>query len=184
VFLVGIFPQAGLQFLSKLAQTNVERLTNKPGAGFRAIPEIDLWKETSLEEMGISNVTDLAKADIRNLVETVGINAKVLLRSVDRALLLDLFGVERATAAARLSIFTATELLLFARGSDSYAERWAGQRVQFPLAARLSAEEQRQRAEAVAQSMGVADISLQLAQLEADHNARFILDNKISYGHF
>jgi hypothetical protein len=184
VFLVGIFPQAGLQFLSKLAQTNVERLTNDPGAGFRAIPEIDLWKETSLEEMGISNVTDLAKADIRNLIETVGINAKVLLRSIDRALLLDLFGVERATAAARQSIFTATELLLYARGSDSYQERWAGHPVKFPLAASLSETEQRDRANAVAESMGVADISLQLAQLEADHNARFILDNKIMYGHF
>ena len=146
IFAVGVFPSAGLQAISKVTQTNLEKISDEEGAGFEDVPEINVWKETSLDELGIEGVHDLAKADLRSLIESVGINAKLLLRAADRSLAVNTFGSERCKALSAVPLHTASELVLYALGSESYAARWQNQEIPCPFVGKLDQAEKTRRA--------------------------------------
>ncbi len=182
IFAGGVFPQTGLQAIAKMTQTRVDQLTGDAGAGFRGLPEIDVWKQTSLRELGILDVHDLARADLSHLVESVGINPHLLLRAADRALLLHVFGSERATSLSGVPLYTASEVVLYVRGADAYAERWRGKSPRYQIVGELVEEEAEAREALVEKTLGTEDVSLQIAQLEVDQNVMFLIDNKLMYG--
>ncbi|MBI3075870.1 MAG: hypothetical protein HYY85_02610 [Deltaproteobacteria bacterium] len=184
IFAAGVFPQTGLQALAKMGQTTVDRLAADTSSGFRELPEIDIWRETSLAELGIFSIHELARADLRYLVESVGITPDVLVRAADRALLLHVFGSERARALEGIPAYTASELVLYVRGVEAYAERWrsAGVSPLYEIASRLTDAEAAERSQIAAKAISAQDISLQIAQLETDRNIMFFIDNKLSYG--
>ncbi len=182
VFAVGIFPQAGLQAIAKMTKTTVDRLADEGGAGFRTIPEIDFWKETTLQELGIHDFNDLAKADVREVLVSLGMNPAVLIRAVDRAALIHALGAEAAAKLAAIPLFTASELVLYTQGRDAYAKRWGEAAPPFDLGTDLSKAEKDQREKTVEQALGALDVCLQLDQLKIDHNVLFIIDNRVDMG--
>lgn len=182
VFAVGIFPQAGLQALAKMTQTTVDRLSNEGGSAFKTIPEIDFWKETTLQEMGINDFNDLAKANLDELLVDLGMNPAVLVRAVDRAVLIHVLGAGAAEKLASIPLFTASDLVLYTRGRDAWAERWAsigGPR--FPRGEALGPQERQAREQAVEEALGAKDICLQLEHLVHDRNVQTVIDNLVSY---
>jgi len=184
VFTAAIFPETGMQYLARLTQTAAGQLHPDLAAGFRALPEIDIYKQAALAELGVSSVHDLAGTDWRVLVSAVGINPLVLLRAADRALLLHSAGVEQAGKLTALSVFTASDLVLYARGDEVYAERLrtAQLAVRFPLVGTLTQAEKSERLDAIAHALGVQDASLLVEQLTTVRNVRFIIDSKVIYG--
>ena len=111
-FMVGIFPQSGIQFISKAAATTFDRFTlDNSTPLFRDLPEIDMWKETALAEIGVLSPHDLANEELKELVSKVGFNPRMLLKAVDRALLLDALGPDAAKLRSVL-ITTASQLVL------------------------------------------------------------------------
>lgn len=184
IFAVGVFPQTGLQAIAKISQTTVDKLANDTSNGFQVLPEIDIWKEAALDESGISSIDDLAKADWRKVLESVGINPYVLLRSADRALLIHVFGFDAADGLKSIPVYTASELVLYTRGASAYEERWRqqGMTPRFRMVETLSLSESEGRKSLVEKALGIHDISLQIAQLECDPNVVFAIDNKIMYG--
>ncbi len=82
-----------------MTQTTVDRLSAEGTSGFKTIPEIDFWKETTLQEIGVNDFNDLAKADLRELVVTLGMNPAVLVRAADRAVLVHLLGAAAAESS-------------------------------------------------------------------------------------
>lgn len=183
VFAAGIFPSAGLQALAKLTQTTVDRLSNEGGSAFKTIPEIDFWKETTLQEVGINDFNDLAKANLDQLLFDLGMNPAVLLRAVDRAVLIHVLGAEAAAKLAAIPLFTASDLVLYTRGRAAWEERWAAAGIQprFPLGAPLGEDEQREREEIIEEALGAKDICVQIEHLAHDRNVRTVIDNLVSY---
>ncbi len=183
VFAAGIFPSAGLQAIAKLTQTTVDRLSNEGGSAFKTIPEIDFWKETTLQEVGINDFNDLAKANLDQLLFDLGMNPAVLLRAVDRAVLIHVLGAEAAAKLAALPLFTASDLVLYTRGRGAWEERWAaaGSQPRFPLGSPLTPEEQQARVEIVEETLEAKDLCVQLEHLEHDRNVRIVIDNLVSY---
>lgn len=182
IFAVGIFPQAGLQALAKMTQTTVDRLSNEGGSAFKTIPEIDFWKETTLQEMGINDFNDLAKANLDELLVDLGMNPSVLLRAVDRAVLIHVFGAEAAEKLATIPLYTASDLVFYTRGQDAWADRWAqhgGPR--YPRGEALDAKERQAREAVVEEALGAKDVRLQLEHLVHDRNVQIVIDNLVSY---
>lgn len=182
IFAVGIFPQAGLQALAKMTQTTVDRLSNEGGSAFKTIPEIDFWKETTLQEMGINDFNDLAKANLDELLVDLGMNPAVLLRAVDRAVLIHVFGAEAADKLAAIPLFTASDLVFYTRGRDAWADRWAqfgGPR--YPRGEALDVKERQAREAVVEEALGAKDVRLQLEHLVHDRNVQIVIDNLVSY---
>lgn len=157
-FVVGVFPQTGLRALGKITQTGVERLSADEQSGFRDLPEIDLWKESTLGELGVLSMNDLARANWAELLLEVGINPYLLLRAADKALLLDTFGRERADKLAAIPLYTATELVEYLQPAD-------------PV-------ERTRRFELVQAALEVADLSYQLERLRQNRNVEFLLGIK------
>lgn len=182
VFAVGIFPQTGLQAIAKMTKTTVDRVADEAGAGFRTIPEIDFWKETTLQELGIHDFNDLARADVREVLMSLGMNPAVLIRAVDRAVLIHALGAEAADKLAAIPVFTASELVLYTQGRDAYAPRWGETPPPYDLGGSLSKAERDQREKTVEQALGALDVCLQLDQLRIDRNVLFIIDNRVGYG--
>lgn len=184
VFVAGVFPQTGLKAIAKITKARIlERLMGESSTEFQAFPELDIWKQASLGEVGISSPHDLARADLRSLVELVGLNPYVLLRAGDRAMLLHVFGPDRSEKLARIPIYTASDLVLYVRGPGAFAERWAEKTQPYKIAADLTEAEAVQRKKLVEDVLDVEDISLQIAQLERDSNVIFLIDTKLTYGH-
>jgi hypothetical protein len=183
IFAVGIFPQAGLQAIAKMTQTTVDRLSNEGGSAFKTIPEIDFWKETTLQETGINDFNDLAKANLDELLVDLGMNPAVLLRAVDRAVLIHVLGAEAAAKLAAIPLFTASDVVLYTRGRDAWAERWAATGLEpgFPRGEALDAKERQAREEGVEEALGAKDICLQLDHLSHDRNVQTVIDNLVSY---
>ncbi len=182
IFAVGIFPQAGLQAIAKMTQTTVDRLSNEGGSAFRTIPEIDFWKETTLQEMGINDFNDLAKADLDELLVDLGMNPAVLLRAVDRAVLIHVLGAEAAAKLAAIPLYTASDAVLYTRGRDAWTDRWkplGGAR--YPRGEALDAAQQQTRRAVVEEALGAKDIRLQLDHLVHDRNVQTVIDNLVSY---
>jgi hypothetical protein len=182
IFIAGVFPSTGLQAIAKMSKTTVDRLTEDPSTGFQGLPEIDVWKQRSLGELGISSVHDLAGTDLRFVLECTGINPHVLMRAADRALLLDTFGTQGVKALAKVPIYTASELVLYARGEDAYAERWKGKTPRYHIATKLSTDQTSERKKQVEEALDVKDISFQVTQFESDPKVIFQIDNKLMYG--
>lgn len=182
VFAAGVFPQAGLSALAKLTQTTVDRIANESNTGFRHVPEIDFWKETTLQDVGVNDANDLARADLDELLTQVGMNPALLLRAVDRALLVHTLGPEAAAKLAAIPLFTASELVLYLCGRDAYAARWPDLPESRHLMPALDPAERAERKARVEKVLAVEDICLQLDQLGQDRNVRAVLDNRVGYG--
>ncbi|MES1241886.1 MAG: hypothetical protein ABUT39_09735 [Acidobacteriota bacterium] len=183
VFAVGIFPQAGLQAVAKMTQTTVDRLSNEGGSAFKTIPEIDFWKETTFLETGINDFNDLAKANLDELLVDLGMNPAVLLRAVDRAVLIHVLGAEAAAKLATIPLFTASDVVFYTRGRDAWAGRWteAGAEPRFPRGEALDAGQRETRERTVEEALGAKDICLQLDHLGHDRNVQTVIDNLVSY---
>jgi hypothetical protein len=183
VFAVGIFPQAGLQAIAKMTQTTVDRLSQEGTSGFKTIPEIDFWKETTLQELGINDFNDLAKANLDELLVSIGMNPGVLLRAVDRSMLVHVLGAEAADKLAAIPLFTASDLVLYTRGQDAWTANWnaVGIVPSFPRGDKLDEKKMREREEVVEEALGAKDICLQLEHLIHDRNVRTVIDNLVSY---
>jgi hypothetical protein len=181
IFAVGIFPQAGLQAIAKMTQTTVDRISKENGLGFSAIPEIDFWKETTLEELGINDYNDLAKADLEELLLEVGLNPLLLVRATDRALLVHTLGISMAQKLEAIPLFTASELILYTHGPDVCSSPPAVDMPPWRLRP-LTPAEQQERKKSVEQVLGAKDLCLQIEKLALDSNVRFVLDNRLRYG--
>lgn len=181
VFAAGIFPQAGLQAIAKMTQSTVDRLSAEGASGFKTIPEIDFWKETTLQELGINDFNDLAKADLRELVVALGMNPAVLVRATDRAVLVHLLGAAAADKLVAIPLFTASEVVLYTRGQGA----WAGvpkERVRHALVGPITEEQKDEREKTVERVLGAEDVCLQLDQLAIDGNVRYVLESRLTYG--
>ena len=65
-FMVGTFPQSGIQFISKAAATTFDRFTLDSSTPlFRDLPKIDMWNESVLAEIGVLSPHDLANEEAR-----------------------------------------------------------------------------------------------------------------------
>ncbi len=184
VFIAAVFPETGLRYIAKVAQASSSSLSLDASSGFRSLPEIDSNKQAALAEVGVSSGADLASARLRHLIETVGIHPRLLIRACDRSMLFYVIGVERAEKLAAISVYTASDLVLFARGRAAYLERWerAGRKPPHDFADALDAEQQQARLAAVNHALEVDDASLLVAQLASSANVRFAMDIKVTYG--
>lgn len=181
-FIVGIFPQTGIEFLAKIGKATIGKFTVGGASEFAELPEIDLLKETSLAEVGIRNQQELAKTDLEWLMKATGINAGVLLRATDRAILLYAFGTDLTTKLAAVPIFTATEFVQFLEGDDAYSHRCQNATGTLrKITTLLTGEQKRSRHNLVAEALGVKDVSTQLAELQTDANVITIIDYKLRY---
>jgi hypothetical protein len=193
-FIVGVFPQTGIQAVAKLAKSNVETLTLDPASNFRKVPEIDIWKEASLAELGISNLDDLAKTDLPHLLLAVGIQPRVLLRAVDRAVLAEELSTPpvRTPASAgspergdpvdaldALGVRTASNLVLFLTGSEAF-ENSTSQPSPANDWRTLTPEDKTARSAKV-QSCGVDNPDFVIDLLRSHANVRYILRCKQTY---
>lgn len=183
VFAVGIFPQAGFQAIAKLTQTTVDRLSNEGSSAFKTIPEIDFWKETTLQELGINDFNDLAKANLDQLLVDLGMNPGVLVRAVDRAVLVHVLGADAAHRLAAIPLFSASDVVLYTRGRSAWTDRWAavGIAPAFPQGDELTAEEKSARKAAVEKALDADDLCIQLDHLVHDRNVQTVIDNLLSY---
>jgi hypothetical protein len=186
IFVVGIFPQVGLQWIARTTQSRADALLPDRTTQFAGVPEIDLVKGTSLAEVGITNLHDLATADLAELMEEVGIDPRLLLGAVDRAILVHALGIERASRLAAVPLATASALLLYVRGREAFAERWRRAGLDPALApaalGRRSAAEAARRKKVVEAALEAEDVTPLVDQLAADPNVAFIVDNEIWYG--
>jgi hypothetical protein len=182
-FMVGVFPQSGLQAISKLAGTTFDRFTlDDSTPRFRDLPEIDYWKETVLGELGILSLHDLSNENLKELISRVGFNPGVLLNAVDRALLLDALGPAAAKLTS-ISIATASQFVLYLRGQDAIIGEWAStlpdlakQKVKL-----LDDPQKHERMELVKNALGLSDPSVVLDQLASNSNVLFIIEKRICY---
>jgi hypothetical protein len=182
-FMVGVFPQSGLQAISKLAGTTMDRFTlDDSTPRFRDLPEIDYWKESVLGELGILSLHDLSNENLKELISRVGFNPGVLVNAVDRALLLDALG----PAAAKLTsipIASASQFVLYLRGRDAIVGDWAST---LPDLAKqkvtlLDDSQKHVRMELVKSALGLSDPSVVLDQLASNSNVLFIIEKRICY---
>jgi hypothetical protein len=197
-FFAGMFPDTGLVAIAKLTKVNIERFTIDPSSGFRQLPEVDLWKETALVDLGITGVADLANTDLRQLIVSCSINAGVLLYAADHALLLHTFSVSALVPAAggasasepdfasklkKLPVFTASELVLFLLGSDAFppALGVAGATPNRQLVGPLTSTEKGERKQQVEKALGVENVAVQMGELTTNENIHFIIKCKLQY---
>lgn len=181
VFAAGVFPQTGLQAIAKVTQTTVDRLSAEGTSGFKTIPEIDFWKETTLQEIGINDFNDLAKADLRELLVALGMNPAVLARAADRAVLVQALGAEAADKLAAVPLYTASEVVLYTRGADA----WAGvppEKIRYKLVGALTEDQKQEREKTVEKVLGAEDVCLQLDQLATEGNVRYVIESRLAYG--
>jgi hypothetical protein len=160
IFLVGVFPKAGIDAIAKMAQIKVEQITSDEVAGFEVLRDINFPKGVTLRELGISDANDLAKADVHELVLRVGMAPQTLFDAVDQAVLVHAFGPTGAKKLESVPLFGATQLLSFVGA--------AGERKPECLAIAVEA-------------LGVKDISVQLQEIESDANVVYLQQKKLDY---
>jgi hypothetical protein len=196
-FVAGLIPDSALQAIMNTAKVRVDRFAFDPTQGYRALPEIELWDEVALVELGIDGMKDLAQATLGDVLICVGINPRLLLHAADRAILLQTFGSETsaptgtpgpntspdiATRFAALPVYTASDLVLYVYGEDAYSD--SPRRESFREGRRikkLSEQEQLDRRQRVEGVLGVKDLSLQLHLLRTSANVTYIIENKMTY---
>ena len=182
-FMVGIFPQSGLQFISKAAATTFDRFNlDNSTPLFRDLPEIDMWKESVLAEIGVLSPHDLANEELKELVSKVGFNPRILLKAVDRALLMDALGPDAAKLAS-VPITTASQLVLHLRGAEVLQGDWvtllpAGSQDSVPA---LDVQDKATRLDRIKTALGASDPSVVVDSLAADSNVLFIIEKRLCY---
>lgn len=164
VFAIGMIPRAGFDLIAKVTKVKADEVAGDENAGFTAIPEIDLWKESSLHELGIHDLHDLAKEDLPELLTRIGANPSVMLQAADRAVLHHVLGTEAAAKLAAIPLGTASELALWASGNGA------------------APAERAERERALAARLGFEDLRLKLEELLADRNVRYVLEKRAAYG--
>lgn len=183
VFVVGVFPQVGIQYLQKLIQVGTQKLEQDNKKDFAELPEIGVFRQAALREYGIQNLHELAVCDLRVLIERVGLNPELLLRAADRALLIHALGRASLQKLRQIPVITASGLVLYTFGEEAYSNRWkgSGNEPRFPVST-LEASEQKDRLDKLQTALGVKDLAPSLALLKNAENVRFIVDNRITYG--
>jgi hypothetical protein len=182
-FMAGVFPQSALQFISKIASATADRFTlDNSTPMFRDLPEIDLWKETVLAEIGVLSPHDLASEELKDLISKIGFNPRVLLKAVDRALLLDAFN-QGAVRLGAIPLNSASELVLYLRGADVLRGDWVNT---LPAAAAqtvavLSDQEKAARLDRVKAALGANDPTAVVDNLAANSNVLFIVEKRLCY---
>jgi hypothetical protein len=170
LFIVGIFPQTAVDLLAKKASVVVGRLEETT---FQGLPELGLAKQTTLREHGIDTTHDLARCDLEDLMLHVGIDPGVLVRACDRALLIDLFGLEKLPKLEEVAVFTASDLVLlccYPKGTLASLRETAG-----PQAFGTSTVIDEDQLKLVATKLGVETVRVQVEALASDANVRYIL---------
>ncbi len=182
IFIAGVFPQTGIQAIAKVAQRGAEQAAALNPTGLSALPQIDSFGESSLRSLGIFNVADLASADLDELLKLSPIQPPVLLKAVDRALLLDTFDTLHEKLA-EIPVYNASELVLYVEGRDAYMDRWNAFNRQPPrhLAPQLDDAEKQSRLNKVNAALEVVAISTQVDKLKQNYNLQFIIDNALCY---
>ena len=182
IFIAGVFPQTGLQAIAKAAQRGAEQAAALNPVGLAALPQIDSFGENSLRSLGIHNVADLAGADLTRLLELSSLQPSVLLKAVDRALLLDSFG-ELHQKLNAIPVRNASSLVLYVEGRDAYMDRWGVLQQDPPrhLAPQLSDGQKKARLNEVNTALGAADVSTLVTRLKHTANLQFIIDNALCY---
>jgi len=182
IFIAGVFPQTGLQAIGKLAQSGADRLAELKPEGLSGLPDIDSIKEGSLRELDIYSVSDLAQSDISWLMVASRIQPRVLLKAMDRALLLDRLGAYREQLKL-IPVFTASDLILYVYGEDAYEDRWKNDSIKpcRKLAEKIPGPDQEARLQTIADTLGVIDVKVHVNALRERTNLWFILDNRLAY---
>jgi hypothetical protein len=184
VFLSAIFPQTAINYIATVARSQSPNFF-EGGNAFPEVKEIDLARQAALREHNIANVGELATADLPEVLEAVGMDPLLLIRAADRALLVYVLGVGPADQLASIPLYTATDLVLFVRGSSCFWPRWQAQgESPPPIVAQLdiSADEQQTRLQIVLDTLQVKNLTTQLAMLDTNQNFLFILDQRVRYG--
>ncbi len=188
VFLVGVFPQRGVEWLAKKASITADSLGGV--ARFESLVALDEDKQSTLRELGIDSVHDLARCDLEHVLDEVGIDANVLVRATDRALLVDTFGVDGAKKLESLPVFTASELVIYVkippkeleeRRSTLTAEERRPEKFDPTKLPRRDPAEVQTRLAEVKDALGVKNVEVQIAALEGDDNVLYILHQKLVY---
>jgi hypothetical protein len=153
-FTIGFFPEAGFRYLEKVAQgVGGKIVTDNPELqGFRPLPELDVWKQAALAEVGVTGLHDLAHAHWQSVIRETGIDPLLLLHAADRALLIDLLGFDEALKLREVSIRTASALV-------KYLEKGA------------------EHEALVREALGVKDVSPLKDLLGENANVSFLLDS-------
>jgi hypothetical protein len=183
-FVVGLVPQTGLDAIGKIARTSVDRLMLDTSTGFQGLPEFDIAKQSALQELGIESLHDLARMDAAEVMIAAGIAPTVLLEAIDRAILIDTFGPEGVKKLETVPLYTATELVIYVTtGKGAFVGCPPRPAMRIVDAPPLEPAEKERRYEIVRSALGMADLSLQLAQLADDKNVQYLFDQKLMYGH-
>lgn len=183
VFVVGVFPQTGIQAIGKFAQSGINLLGRLQPGGFRELPEIGLLAETALQELGVTSTMELANTDLDWLIRASGVDPRALATATDRALLHQLFTPEQVEKLSSVPVSTASELLLWVEGADVYAQtkKQLKDGVCRELAESINDTEKKSRRKTLCQILQVADLDLQIREVLTHRNVRFIIDNKLAY---
>jgi hypothetical protein len=198
-FMIGIFPQTGIEWISKLAKTNAETLILDRSSGFQAIPEIDLYRATTLGEVGIADVQDLAAHPLERIIRLVGIEPRVLVAAVDRAVLTCACGPQHSTTRQtnssdwytqlfdglkRLSIHGASGFVRYMKNEEyvknlaANVQRVAGNEQELLMPVVSGTREDRIRK---LQDIGLPDPNLVLQKFQQDANVIYILKKCVCY---
>lgn len=160
IFLAGVFPKAGIDVIAKLGQLKIEQITSDEVAGFEVLRDINFPKGVTLRELGITDTTDLARADVLGLVLSVGMAPQTLFDAVDQALLIHAFGAAKAKTLESIPLFTATQLLAFVgEGEARRPDRLA----------------------IVTEALGAKDLCVQLDELEKNANVVYLQKKRDDY---
>ena len=185
VFVAGVFPQTGIQAIGKLAQAGMTQLGRLQPRGFGELPEVGLMMETALQELGVTSTIELANTDLDWLINASGVDPRSLASAADRALLYMYFVPDQIKALSNVPVSSGSELVLWAEGADCYAESeryFNAQGITIrELADRFDDPKKADRRANLCQILGVSDLDLQLREIGAHRNVRFVIDNKLVY---
>ena len=182
VFVVGVFPQTGIQAIGKFAQTGISQLRRLQPGGFAELPEIGLLAETALQELGVTSTLELANTDLDWLIRASSVEPRALAAAADRALLYKLFTPGQVDQLSSVPVSTASQLLLWTEGADAYAQRKQKLgSVCRELAAQINKAEKASRRAKLSQILQVENLDLQIQEIQSHRNVWFIIDNRLAY---
>jgi hypothetical protein len=159
IFLAGVFPQTGIDAIAKMARLKVEQVTSDETAGFEVLRDLNLPKQLSLRELGVTDANDLARCDLSELILKVGFEPGVLVHAVDQAVLVHTFGTGATEKLERVPIFTATQMLDYVGSPERDPKHLAD----------------------VLEALAVKDIEVQIGEIERSASVRWILRKRAEY---
>ena len=111
VFVAGVFPIRGLEAIAKKANIALDPDfdTDAP-TSFAGLPGLDPSKVFALRSVGIQSTYDLAVMDMEDIARRVRFDPRLLVRTVDRAILIDTVGLTLAGKLEPFGITSASEL--------------------------------------------------------------------------